>query len=78
MVAGAKATTKIAKIYPVTVNNFDLVKKLVPELRKNGIDAGISTWNPGASENFSFYTQKVPSMFIFLRADCPGAKRYTK
>lgn len=74
LAAGAKATTKIAKIYPVTVNNSDLVEKLVPELRKNGIDADISTWNPGASEDFSFYAQKVPSMFIFLGADYAGAK----
>lgn len=72
--AGAKAETQIAKIYPVTVNNPELVDKMVPVLKQNGVDAEISTWNPGASEDFSFYAAKVPSMFMFLGADYPGAK----
>ncbi|HBB6657804.1 TPA: amidohydrolase [Salmonella enterica] len=72
--AGAKAETQIAKIYPVTVNNPELVDKMVPVLKQNGVDAQISTWNPGASEDFSFYAAKVPSMFMFLGADYPGAK----
>ncbi|EHN4777677.1 amidohydrolase [Salmonella enterica subsp. enterica serovar Saintpaul] len=72
--AGAKAETQIAKIYPVTVNNPELVDKTVPLLKQNGIDAEISTWNPGASEDFSFYAAKVPSMFMFLGADYPDAK----
>lgn len=72
--SGARATTQIAKIYPVTVNNPDLVEQMVPALQQNGIDAAISTWNPGASEDFSFYAEKVPSMFMFLGADYPGAK----
>lgn len=72
--AGAKAETQIAKIYPVTVNNPALVDKMVPMLKQNGLDAEVSTWNPGASEDFSFYAEKVPSMFMFLGADYPDAK----
>lgn len=71
---GAKAITKIAKIYPVTINNTQLVERIVPELRKSGIDANINDVNFGASEDFSFYAQKVPSVFMSLGADYPGAK----
>lgn len=72
--AGAKVTTKIAEIYPVTINNNQLVEQIVPELRKVGIDANINDLNSGASEDFSFYAQKVPSMFMSLGADYIGAK----
>lgn len=72
--AGAKAETRIAKIYPVMMNNPELVDKMVPLLKQNGVDAKISTWNPGASEDFSFYAAKVPSMFMFLGADYSDAK----
>lgn len=72
--ASAKATTQVAEIYPVTVNNPELVDEMVPVLQQNGIDAQISNWNPGASEDFSFYAEKVPSMFMFPGADYPGAK----
>lgn len=43
--AGAKAITQIVKIYPVTMNNPQLVETMVPLLQKQGIDAGINNWN---------------------------------
>ncbi|WP_264822097.1 M20 metallopeptidase family protein, partial [Escherichia fergusonii] len=70
--AGAKAITQIVKIYPVTMNNPQLVETMVPLLQKQGIDAEINNWNPGASEDFSFYAQKAPGMFMFLGADAAG------
>ena len=44
------------------------------ELVDFGVKAKISDWNPGASEDFSFYTQKVPSVFMFLGSDAEGVK----
>lgn len=43
--AGAKAITQIVKIYPVTMNNPQLVETMVPLLQKQGIDAEINNWN---------------------------------
>lgn len=72
--AGAEAKTKLIEIYPVTVNDPSLAVQTVAALKDFGVDAKISTWNPGASEDFSFYTQKVPSVFMFLGADAKGVK----
>lgn len=74
LAAGAQAKTKLIEIYPVTVNNPDLAEKLVQDLNEYGVKAQISNWNPGASEDFSFYTQKVPSVFMFLGSDAQGVE----
>lgn len=72
--AGAKVTTKIIESYPVTMNDPELAESTVGLLKENGVDAAISTWNPGASEDFSFYALKVPSVFMFLGVDKPGTE----
>lgn len=72
--AGAVARTKLIEIYPVTVNDPALAGRLTKELKVYGVDAQISDWNPGASEDFSFYAQKVPSVFMFLGGDPKDAK----
>lgn len=72
--AGAVAKTKLIEIYPVTVNAPELARKTVNDLVDYGVKAKISDWNPGASEDFSFYTQKVPSVFMFLGSDPAGVK----
>ena len=72
--AGAVAKTKLIEIYPVTRNDPQLAERTVKELVDFGVKAKISDWNPGASEDFSFYTQKVPSVFMFLGSDAEGVK----
>lgn len=72
--AGAVARTKLIEIYPVTVNDPALAGRITKELKVYGVDAQISDWNPGASEDFSFYAQKVPSVFMFLGGDPKDAK----
>ncbi len=72
--AGAVARTKLIEIYPVTVNDPALAGRITEELKVYGVDAQISDWNPGASEDFSFYAQKVPSVFMFLGGDPKDAK----
>lgn len=72
--AGAVARTKLIEIYPVTVNEPALAGRITKELKVYGVDAQISDWNPGASEDFSFYAQKVPSVFMFLGGDPKDAK----
>ena len=69
-----EAKTRIVEIYPVTVNNKELAHEAVANLQEAKLNAQISNWNPGASEDFSFYTQKVPSVFMFLGIDKEGVK----
>ncbi len=72
--AGAKAKVKIIHVYPVTYNDPKLASWAVKSLKSWNLNASISDWNPGASEDFSFYAQKVPSVFMFLGIDNPNQK----
>ena len=70
----AEAKTKLIEIYPVTWNDPALALTTVENLKAFGVDAEISKWNPGASEDFSFFAEKVPSVFMFLGVDKPGVE----
>lgn len=64
---GATAEVKIDRKTPVTYNDPQLVKKMLPSLEKaagkgNVVDA---EWVTGA-EDFAFYGQKAPSFFFFV------------
>lgn len=70
---GTEALVQILEIYPVTYNDKDLALTTTENLKALGLDAQISEWNPGASDDFAFYAQKVPSIFMFLGVDDPNA-----
>jgi amidohydrolase len=62
---GAKADVAITTGYPVTYNDPPLTEKMVPTLKK--VTADVITVNPTlGAEDFSFYQQKVPGLFIWL------------
>ncbi len=71
---GTEAGVRILEIYPVTYNDKDLAYAAVESLKGLGLDAQISEWNPGASDDFAFYAQKVPGVFMFLGVDDPNAQ----
>ena len=66
--AGATATAEfITPNYPVTVNDPALTERMLPTLRRVVGDghlllAGLQT----PSEDFSYYQQKIPGLFIYL------------
>lgn len=60
---GATADLKINKGYPVTYNDPDLTAKMLPTLRKAG--KTIESLPITGAEDFSFFGQKVPALFIF-------------
>ena len=78
MASGAKAEVKINKGYPVTINNPALTAQMLPTLRDiagkdlAGKDNVIEVPKLTASEDFSFYAQEVPGLFIFLGATPVG------
>jgi len=62
---GAKADVAITPGYPVTYNDPALTERMVPTLKK--LTSDVITVNPTlGAEDFSFYQQKVPGLFIWL------------
>ena len=67
LASGAKADVKIEKGYPVTINDPALTAQMLPTLSKIvGKDNLVEVPKATASEDFSFYSQEVPGLFIFL------------
>ncbi|GAA3972217.1 amidohydrolase [Mucilaginibacter dorajii] len=66
---GATAEVKIpySTHYPVTYNNPELMQKMLPTLQQTAGAANVLLKPPvTGAEDFSFYQEKVPGLFIFL------------
>ena len=65
--AGAEAEVTIERGYPVTVNDADLVRNMIPSLYGSAGEDNviIAKASPGA-EDFSYFAQRVPGLFYFL------------
>jgi amidohydrolase len=64
--AGAKARVSITKIYATTVNDAALTARMAPVLKRAADGKVARAPLAGASEDFSFYAQQVPGLFVFL------------
>lgn len=65
--AGATATVTYTLGYPVTKNDPALTERMVPTLRRVvGADHVILGPLTGTAEDFSFFQQQAPGMFVFL------------
>jgi len=67
--AGATAIVELpySTHYPVTFNNIDLTNKMLPSLYKSAGQENVHLMNPAtASEDFSFFSEKVPGLFFSL------------
>ncbi|MGR3809291.1 amidohydrolase [Jiulongibacter sp. NS-SX5] len=65
--AGAKAEVVIESGYPVTVNNVELTKKMIPSLQEAaGAENVIEKNVVMGAEDFSYFAREVPSLFFFL------------
>lgn len=67
------AEVNIAQMMPVTINNEELTHAMVPALQRasNGKAKELKT-GQSASEDFAYYAEKVPGLFVFLGATPPG------
>lgn len=66
---GAKAEVRIpySSHYPVTFNDPALTEKMLPSLQRSAGAAHVKLKPPvTGAEDFSFYQEKVPGLFIFL------------
>ncbi|HET9466793.1 MAG TPA: amidohydrolase, partial [Vicinamibacterales bacterium] len=71
--AGATASVVITPLYPVMVNDPALTERMLPTLRRVA-GTGMVSEQPliTASEDFSFFAQRAPGMFVFLGATRKG------
>ena len=76
--AGGTATVEFGLGYPVTRNDPALTERMLPTLKRaagaDNVRLGPLT---GTAEDFSFFQQKVPGLFVFLGVT-PRDQDYTK
>lgn len=64
--AGAKAEVSIEPMYDSIVNNDGLEQRMAPVLER-AADGKVATAElPGAAEDFSYFSQQVPGLYMFL------------
>lgn len=64
--AGATAQVSIEPMYSTTVNDAELVEQMAPVLER-AADGKVATADlPGAAEDFSFFAQQAPGLYVFL------------
>jgi amidohydrolase len=74
--AGAKAEVNIEILYPITFNDLELTKKMLPTLQSTaGTDKVVMISAITGAEDFSFFQQKIPGFFYFLGGMPKGKKR---
>ena len=65
--AGAEVEVVITQGYPVTVNDPELTAQMLPTLERIMGDVGVVTPDlVTGAEDFSFFAQEVPGLFLFL------------
>jgi amidohydrolase len=71
--AGATANVVITPQYPVTINDPKLTETMLPTLRRvAGADMVFEQPLVMPAEDFSYYAQRAPGMFVFLGATKKG------
>jgi len=76
--AGATATVQITRQLPITFNNPTLTEQMLPTLQRVAGAANVSVQPPvTGAEDFSFFAQKAPGLFIFLGSNKTGVDATT-
>jgi amidohydrolase len=71
--AGAVAEVSINTMYPVTYNDPDLARRMLSSLERSAGKEHVLEINPVTiAEDFSFFQQRVPGLFVFLGAEPEG------
>jgi amidohydrolase len=70
--AGAKADVHITPMYDALVNDPALTAQMAPALKRAADGKVARAPLAGASEDFSFYAQAVPGLYVFLGVTPPG------
>src|SRR5690606_24874301 len=63
--AGASAEVSIEPMYSTTINDAELAERMAPVLER-AADGKVATAElPGAAEDFSFFAQQAPGLYVF-------------
>lgn len=74
--AGAKAEVEIRRVVPVTYNDPALTDQMLPTIQKAAGSKNVHLVNAvTGAEDFSFYAQKAPALFLFLGGMPEGTDR---
>ena len=72
--SGATAEVSFDKIYAVTINNPALTERMLPTLKRVAGDANVVLSNKvTGGEDFSFFAQRAPGLFVFLGGTPKGS-----
>ncbi len=71
---GATAVVDIQKGYPITFNDLELTRKMLPTINEvAGGEQNVILMKPTTgAEDFSFYAREIPGLFLFLGGMAPG------
>ncbi len=61
--------------YPVTYNDPKLTARMLPTLKRVGGDGLLETAPLMGAEDFSFFQQKIPGLYVFIGVRKPGASQ---
>lgn len=76
--AGASATIRIEEMTPVTTNEPVLAERMLPSLqRAAGADRVQATRPVTGAEDFGYFAEKVPGLFVFVGVRPPSAPAET-
>lgn len=64
--AGAKAKVTITPMYDMTINDAALTARMLPVLKRAADGQVAEAPLVGASEDFSFFAEKAPGLYVFL------------
>jgi amidohydrolase len=70
---GATAEVTIRRGYPVTVNDPELTTEMIPVLRRVAGEGAIEVDPTTGAEDFSYFANEVPGLFVFLGVAPEGA-----
>lgn len=74
--SGATAEVDIEKGYPVTYNDLKLTAKMMPTVTATVGEDNVTLWRAiTGAEDFSFFAQEVPGLFLFLGGMPKGQDR---
>jgi len=72
--AGADIEFEITDGYPATVNNEALTARMMPTLQRVAGEGRLLTAQPQTgAEDFSFFANETPGLFVFLSNTAPGS-----
>jgi amidohydrolase len=64
--AEARADVTVTKMYPVTINDEALARRMAPVLQRAADGRVVEAPLAGASEDFAYFAQAVPGLYVFL------------